>query len=178
MDELIEILNPDGTFSGKSILKSEAHKNGVFHPSVHVWICNNNREILIQKRVANKSTFPNLWDISVAGHISFGENPLDTAVRETEEEIGINVLPEKLTSVGTFEHKATHPNGIIDHELHYIYVCKIDFHPGDLIPQETEVAELKLIPFDHFLDITSKNYFVPHGTEYFQMVRKAFKKII
>jgi isopentenyldiphosphate isomerase len=178
MDELIEILNPDGTFSGKSILKSEAHKNGVFHPSVHVWICNMNKEILIQKRVATKSTFPNLWDISVAGHISFGENPLTSAVREINEEIGLTIPPEKLKSVGTFEHRANHPNAILDHELHYIYICKIDFQPSDLTLQKSEVAELKLIPFDHFSEITSKNYFVPHGQEYIQLVQKALKKII
>lgn len=178
MDELVEILNPDGTFTGQSILKSEAHKNGIYHPSVHIWICNNNGEILIQKRVATKSTFPNLWDISVAGHISFGENPMTAAVREVKEEIGLTVLPEKLNSVGAFEHKATHPNGIIDHELHYIYVCKIDFEPIELKLQESEVAELKLIPFDYFMEITGKNYFVPHGIEYFELVRKSIKKIM
>lgn len=178
MDEHVEILNPDGTFTGNSILKSEAHKNGIYHASVHVWICNHNKEILIQKRVATKSTFPNLWDISVAGHISFGEFPLHAAVREVEEEIGLVVLPEKLISIGTSEHKAFHPNNIIDHELHFIYVCKIDFQPIELKLQESEVAELKLIPFDHFTEITCKNYFVPHGEKYFNLIKKELKKII
>ena len=37
MDELIDVLDADGNYTGETILKSVAHKNGVFHPTVHIW---------------------------------------------------------------------------------------------------------------------------------------------
>jgi isopentenyldiphosphate isomerase len=67
-DELIDILNEDLTVL-KSCLKSEAHKHGYLHASVHVWFYTNAGEILIQKRSATKIAFPCLWDVSLAGHI-------------------------------------------------------------------------------------------------------------
>ena len=178
MDELIEILNEDGSFSGKSVLKSEAHQKGIFHASAHIWICNTNNEILIQKRAEHKDTFPNLWDISVAGHISFGESPLTSALREVKEEIGLDLQENALKSAGTFEKKIHHSKDLIDHELHFLYVCKIPLSLADLTPQASEVSALKLISFDSFTEITQRANFVPHGKTYFELVRRSFQKII
>ena len=176
MDELIEILNEDGSFSGKSILKSEAHKKGVYHASAHIWICNTNNQVLIQKRVASKDSFPDLWDISVAGHISYGETPLKSALREIEEEIGLELQAEILQAIGTYKKEVVHSKHFIDRELHHIFVCKIPFHLEDLSAQASEVSALKLIPLDMFLEITGSKEFVPHGSDYFQLIYKALQK--
>ena len=36
-EEYLDILDDLGNSTGKSCLKSEAHKKGYFHPTVHVW---------------------------------------------------------------------------------------------------------------------------------------------
>ena len=46
MDELIDILTPDGKLTGKTALKSEAHKNGWFHATVHIWLFTSDEKIL------------------------------------------------------------------------------------------------------------------------------------
>ena len=43
-----------------------------------------------------KNSFPGCYDISSAGHISAGDEPLETALRELEEELGIKAEPEQL----------------------------------------------------------------------------------
>ena len=37
-----------------------------------------------------------MWDTSVAGHVTAGEDPITSAVREIEEEIGLQVNKEDL----------------------------------------------------------------------------------
>jgi 8-oxo-dGTP pyrophosphatase MutT (NUDIX family) len=40
--------------------------------------------------------YPNRWDVGAAGHVSAGEDYLDTAIRETGEEIGLAIQKENL----------------------------------------------------------------------------------
>ncbi|WP_299063113.1 NUDIX domain-containing protein [uncultured Polaribacter sp.] len=79
MDELIDILTSEGKSTGKTALKSEAHKHGWFHATVHIWLFTADKKILLQKRAMTKKVFPGLWDISVAGHIGAGETVLSSA---------------------------------------------------------------------------------------------------
>ena len=56
----------------------------------------NGYDLLLQKRSKEKDSFPGCYDISSAGHISAGDEPLETALRELEEELGIKAEPEQL----------------------------------------------------------------------------------
>lgn len=84
-DELIEIYNGNNEPLGIEKMKSEAHRNGLWHRASHIWIYNSAGEILLQLRAENKELYPNMWDISAAGHISAGEEPIISALREMEE---------------------------------------------------------------------------------------------
>ena len=86
MDELIDILDNNGNYTGKTCLKSEAHEYGYFHPTVHIWLYTSDKKILLQKRAATKKVFPGLWDISVAGHVATGEKIEIAAIREIKAE--------------------------------------------------------------------------------------------
>ena len=67
-------------------------KDKDWNSSVHMWIVDVQRKlVLMQKRSPNKDTFPNRWDISSAGHIPAGAKPLDTAISELAEELGITL---------------------------------------------------------------------------------------
>ena len=172
MDEYIDLLNEQGEKTGETCLKSEAHKKGLFHASAHIWIFDQHKNVLIQKRVATKDTFPNHWDISVAGHISAGELPTTSAVREVKEEVGITVTQNQLHFIGTSKKKIHHHSNLIDNELHYIYVCKINFDIATLKIQEEEVAEVKKIALNELkkLVLEPNNNFVPHGVDYYNLV--------
>ena len=61
---------------------------------VHVWIRNSKGEYLISQRSANRSIFPLMWEC-VSGSVVKGEDSLQGAVRETKEEVGVDLLPEK-----------------------------------------------------------------------------------
>jgi len=44
----------------------------------------------------NKDSFPCRYDTSSAGHIQAGDEPLESAVRELSEELGIQANPDDL----------------------------------------------------------------------------------
>ena len=91
MDEILDILDANGKPTGKTALKSEAHKSGLYHNTIHLWLYTDNEKILLQQRSHKKLIYPLLWDVSIAGHIDTGETFTQAAVRETEEEISLKL---------------------------------------------------------------------------------------
>ena len=91
--ERFDICNESGLPTGKTIDRESAHREGILHRTAHVWIARQNAgiwQVLLQKRSMNKDSFPGLYDTSSAGHIPAGEEPLDSAIRELAEELGIH----------------------------------------------------------------------------------------
>lgn len=88
-EELIDVLDENGVFTGEVLPRSEIHKKGLWHRAIVVAIINENNQLLLQQRSNNKEKNPGMWDISVAGHISAGQDSLSAAVREINEEVCI-----------------------------------------------------------------------------------------
>jgi len=80
--EYIDIVDQNNNLIGEMKEKTQAHKDGNFHRTAHIWIMNDKKELLIQKRSATKKSHPNCWDISGAGHIRTGESVTEGAIRE------------------------------------------------------------------------------------------------
>lgn len=176
MDELIDILDEQGKHTGKSCLKSEAHKKGYFHNTVHIWIYTADKKILLQKRAPTKKVFPNLWDISVAGHIGAGEIIEEAAIREIEEEIGFSITKDKLIKIGNRKHQISHPNGIQDNEFHHVFATKLTVPLSDLIIQESEVSDINLYPLETLKNTKNlENILLPRFHDYYCSV---YNKII
>ncbi|MEG2230261.1 MAG: NUDIX domain-containing protein, partial [Bacilli bacterium] len=87
--EIIDVLDSSGNIIDKKP-RSLVLKEGLLHRTVHVWIINNNKEILLQKRNPKKDTFPGLWAISAAGHVNTKEDSKSAAIRELKEELDID----------------------------------------------------------------------------------------
>ena len=174
-DELIDILNDDLSFQ-KTTLKSEAHKYGWLHASVHIWFYTDNKEFLFQKRSPTKIAFPNAWDVSVAGHIGTGESPELSAIREIEEEIGIKIKAEELTEIGTYHENQKFKTDYIDNEIHYIYTCFLNQPLSNLKIQKEELTDLKLVSIEKFrqeIESTNHNY-ANHPLAYYEQILMHF----
>lgn len=65
--------------------------------AVFVIIRNDKDEILLQQR-ANSGFLDGYWDFP-SGHVEYGESLLESAIRETVEEVGVAVKPEDLRLV-------------------------------------------------------------------------------
>ncbi len=67
--------------------------------NAHVWFWKKTEtgvDILLQQRSLSKSSKPGWFHISAGGHVNVGESALQAAIRETQEEMGLDVDPDKL----------------------------------------------------------------------------------
>ena len=75
--EYLDILDENGKKTGQIALRKEVHSKGYWHKGVHIWIINSKKELLVQRRSANKDVYPNKLYISVAGHPVSGEKEIE-----------------------------------------------------------------------------------------------------
>lgn len=91
--EIIDIIDEQNRVVG-NCTKKELYLKKHLHRIVHVLIFNNKGELLLQLRSKNKSYLPEYWGTSVGGHTSSGESPEEAAIREMQEELGIQLKLE------------------------------------------------------------------------------------
>ncbi len=182
MDELLDILTPTGERTGVTAMKTEAHRKGLFHATVHIWFYTKNGTLLLQKRGKNKNIHPTLWDVSVAGHIGAGEEVLDAAEREIKEEIGLELPKGQLKKIGLFKSVQHHGNDLMDCEFHHTFLAELTVDLNQLTKQQSEVDDLKLWPITLFEqrlnDPESRLGIVPHSTVYFKTVLREIKSLL
>ena len=171
--ELIDQLNEKGEVIGV-VDKAIAHRDGLWHRSVHVWVLNEKNEILMQKRCAEKSFFPNYWDVSFAGHIGAGDSSSLAAVREGEEELGILLKETDLEFLFSikemFKWKDIESNEFVD-----VYLMKTKLKVKDFKYQKEEVEEAKYFTLKEFFKNIEKENVFPHKEEY-KLLKNYFKK--
>ncbi len=154
--EYFDIVDENGLPTGKTVSREEAHQKGIPHRTSHVWIVrpsNTGYDILLQKRSEEKDSFPGMFDTSSAGHIPAGDEPLPSAIRELEEELGIRAEPEQLCFAGTFRlryEKEFHGRMFRDNEFANVYVY--DGAIGELKLQESEVSEVRWFDLNEVWD--------------------------
>lgn len=56
-----------------------------------LWLLNSKNEALISQRALTKANSPGKWTASVSGTVEDNETYLETMIRETQEELGINI---------------------------------------------------------------------------------------
>ena len=149
MDEKIDALNERGEPTGAVVWKSEAHRQGIWHRCFHCWVLGADSSgpyLLIQRRAADKDTWPGRLDVSAAGHLGAGETPLDGR-RELEEELGLAVDPERLVPLGTRRIQQEIPDGR-DREFHEVFLLQDSTPPKDLRLQREEVESVLSLNLD------------------------------
>lgn len=83
--------------------RAEVHANNFRHRAVHILVFNEAGQLYLQKRSRRKDRHPLLWDSSAAGHVSAGEGYDDTARRELQEELGLDLPLEKIAKISASE---------------------------------------------------------------------------
>lgn len=101
--EYLDVCDEKGQPTGGIVSRDKAHRDGIRHRTAHVWVIREEKgqiQVLLQKRSANKESFPGMYDTSSAGHIPAGCEPLDSALRELREELGIEAVEGQLRYLG------------------------------------------------------------------------------
>ncbi len=105
---------------------------------VHTLIKNEDK-YLVTKRAKEETTFPEYWDIP-GGLVDYGELPKDAVVRETKEEVNLDIKPTKVI----------HEDSNYDKEkdmifIRLVYLCELKDKIDNIKLQEEEHSEYRLV---------------------------------
>ncbi|ERI94875.1 hydrolase, NUDIX family [Clostridiales bacterium oral taxon 876 str. F0540] len=203
--EYFDIYDEDMKHIGTK-LRSEVHKEGFWHKSFQCWfvgIDNEEEYIMFQKRQFDKDTYPNLLDITAAGHLSAGET-VEDACREIKEELGLDVKFQEVTPIGIIKEQKSEVN-FIDNEFAnvFLYYCSTPIEKFKLQQEEvTGIYKVNLSDivklFNKKIDFVDMNGykinesgdkekndikallmdFVPHDFSYYDKVFKCAKELL
>ena len=148
--EFFDVLDENGNKTSKTKLRSEVHRDGDWHKAVHIWIINNNGDVLLQRRCATKDSNPNMLDISSAGHLSAGDDSLTGAIRELKEELNLDVNKEDLKLIKTLKRSSKYTETFINNEFDDLYILRTNKKLEDMKYQEEEISEIMFVPYKEF----------------------------
>ncbi len=150
MEEIFDVLDQNGGFTGQTATRSKCHSQGLWHRGIVVFITSpDGQKVLLQKRSKNKKLWPDMWDVAVGGHVDAGEFSYQAALRETAEELGIKLQPQDLIHIGSTTSE-TIEGDIINRHFNDFFVAHLDLDPSKITIQPEEVQEVKWISVDEF----------------------------
>ena len=121
--------------------KMEAHRRGLLHRAVSVFIVNSRGEWLLQRRAAQKYHSARMWSNAACTHPQQGETNLAAARRRLRQEMGIE---SGLTEVFDFVYRARLDAGLTEHEYDHIFVGITDQTPE---PAPEEVMDYRYVDY-------------------------------
>lgn len=198
-NETIRIFDEQGNGLGVAS-RDEVHQVGHWHETFHCWFISQGDEhthIYFQIRSESKKDFPNLLDITAAGHILAHEKVSD-GIREVKEELGIDLSYTELESLGVIPNSIIRED-FIDNEFSHVFLYKNKKSMDVFQLQREEVWGLVKANFNDFYELwlgekneiqvegfkldhhghksplnmsVGKEHFVPHHEAYFSTILK------
>lgn len=156
-DEIITLVDKHNTVIGE--IPRRLMKFGEdYHRVTYILVFNKNGHLIVQKRTDNKAFCPGYYGVSTGGVVDSGESYIDSAHRELEEELGID-LP--LTSQGIF-----FTEGESFRIWGKIYTCCYDEkRDGELKLQAKEVASIHEMRINNILENPDNLLFTPDSLD-------------
>ena len=153
MKEMIDIYDANLKHLGVED-RVKAHLKGLWHITYHFWLIspNNHGKVLFQWRAFEMENFPDMLDVSAAGHLTSGENVSD-GIREVEEELGINLTKQSDYDLGYRVEVADQDNGQKNREYQSVHMYISDKELNEFSPQLEEVSGLYWIPITEGMDL-------------------------
>jgi isopentenyl-diphosphate delta-isomerase len=160
-----DLFNQDGRLS--TMEKIEAHRRGSLHRAVSVFVFNDRKELLLQKRDVSKYHSRKKWSNTCCTHPSPRETPLMAAQRGLGKEMGILTA---LTEAFTFLYQADVENGLTENEFDHVFFGVSNENPN---PDPTEVSDWRWVTLEELEQELVKN-----PKKYSPWLQQCFNKVI
>jgi isopentenyldiphosphate isomerase len=197
--EKINIFDENNNHIGVAT-REEVHRLGHWHETFHCWMMsreNGKDYIHLQICSGKKKDFPNLLDVTAAGHLLANETIAD-GIREVKEELGIAISFDDLISLGVIKDQIVQDD-FIDRELSHVFLYRSEDNLYDRFKLQEEVSGIVKAEFASFYELwlgekiegfeitedgkrtkingtVSKDSFIPHDKAYYEEVLKSIKK--
>ncbi len=151
--EIWDLYTKDRIKTEETMVRGEKITKGFYRLVVHVCIFNSRGEMLIQQRQPFKSSWSNMWDITVGGSAISGDTSQSAAEREVYEEIGYKLSLDGIRPALTINFE----DGFDD-----MYLIKKDIEISDLYLQYEEVKAVKWASKEEILKLIDEEIFIPY----------------
>lgn len=122
------------------ISRREAHANKKnIHRAVGIFVLNEKKQMLMQKRSRKKDMDHGKWSYAVGGHVTVGQTYRECAIREIEEELGIKASVKLIAKTLIKMKKET--------EYTALFAVEISSKAPITIDQD-EISKTKWIPIE------------------------------
>ncbi len=157
--ELWDIYDKDRRLTGRTAVRDVTPlAEGEYHLVVHVCVFSPDGKMLIQRRALERMSAPGLWDVTAGGSALAGEDALQAAMRELNEEMGLSLeLPPPALTI----HFSC---GFDD-----VFLVRAD--PAlNLTLQKEEVCDAKWADKEEVLALLEEGKFVPYRKHYLELL--------
>jgi len=180
MEELIDVLDENGIKTGEIVSRTEVHKRGLWHRAICVAIVNEKNQILMQQRSYKKDKNAGMWDISVAGHISTGQDAISAAAREINEEVsvnlGYNVEIKDFRYMLSFRKEQEIKEDYIERQFYDFFILrKVGLKEEDIKMQESEVEQIKFVDISELNKMIENKEVVERDAVYKELMSYLFR---
>lgn len=134
-NEVVDVVDENDKIIGQKTKREVNSNPKIIHREVAIIIYNNKNKILIQKRSEKKLVDPDIWAMSVAGHIPAGMKPAEAAHMELKEELGFD------TNLTFLSKQLIH----YDNETHFAYLYKGKYNNQKINFEEAEIQKVKFV---------------------------------
>lgn len=179
-EELLDVLDENGIKTGEICSRREVHKRGLWHRIIVVAIINEKNEILIQQRSDNKDKNPGMWDISVTGHLSAGQDSLTAATREISEEVsvslGYSVEVKDFRFMFSYRKEEQVSKDHYDRQFYDFFILRQSgLRTENIRFQESEVQDIKFVNINELNQMREENLLVPRDECYDELSNYLFR---
>lgn len=180
MEEMLDVLDENGIKTGEILTRKEVHKRGLWHRIIVVAIVNEKNQVLLQQRSFTKDKNPGMWDISVTGHISTGQDSLSAASREINEEVsvdlGYKVDIKDFRYMFSYRKQEIVSEDHIDRQFYDFFILrKNGLKEKNIKVQESEVEQVKFVSASELNSMIEHNEIVERNAIYKELMNYLFK---
>ncbi len=169
--EYFDLYTEEGHYLNKVALRGQSLKPGEYFLVVHVWIENSEGKFLIQRRAKKTDPIPHQWAV-VSGIPNHQEAPLEAAVRETKEELGLSLSEDELEKRARIvtSHKGYNT-------ITHVYHARKDVALEQLSPDSEEVMDVQFASHADILRMVEEKRFWNYAellnfAEYFGLLKE------
>ncbi len=169
--EYFDLYSEDGHPLNKIAMRGATLSPGEFFKVVHVWIQHPNGKYLIQQRNKPNDPTPYQWAIT-SGIPNVKEAPITAAIRETKEELGIDVAQDTVS----FKARLLTTHGKYN-TITYVYHVEKDIELSSITCLPSEVSDVQWASMQTILSMVEEKTFwdyreLLHVPEYFSLIEK------
>lgn len=135
--EMQDIYDAHGSLLGKTCARYAKKPQGEYNKVVHVFLMDDQGNVLIQQRSFEKFIWPGEWAL-LGGYVRAGETSRQTVVREVAEELGVDVSAAPIEKV--FEILRPEYGTIMEY-----WLVRANIETASCVLQEEEVVAIKYV---------------------------------